>query len=67
MFGGGYESKVMHKFSLEGDMVEDMSDDPLIPTLMCQRSFDVQGWELYAVGEREVNSEWEWGVQVFDG
>ena len=51
LFGGAsHASYNMYKLDEEGNLLEDLSGDPLIPGAMCQGSFVVEEGKLYAMG-----------------
>ena len=53
--------------SEEGELEQDLSEDPLTPGEMCMGSFTVEGGKIYAVGNNEAKEEREWCLRVFDG
>lgn len=57
----------MYSLTEEGDLIEDLSSDPLIPGYMSSGSFSVKRDWLYAAGAIETDSGWEKGVALFDG
>lgn len=66
MFGGFKFTKFnMHVFDSEGELMEDLSQDPLIPGRM--KSFIISKKKVYAVGYNRVKGKWDWGGTVFDG
>ena len=59
MFGGYYEG-VMFEVTEEGELVENLSDDQLIPMAMTYRSAAVERGNVFAVAYAE-----KWEVRVF--
>ena len=55
LFGGTiYGNQVTYKLSEEGDIVEDLSSNPMIPVFMNVRSFIVQSGAIYALGPESM-------------
>ena len=46
----------MYSFSEEGELLEDLSADPIIPGVMGQGSLVVREGKIYAVGWRKFNN-----------
>ena len=69
LFGGSYGAKLItYIFSREGELEEDLSQDPLIPGEMDQGSLSVENGKIFALGKYIVNgSEEEWALGAFDG
>ena len=57
----------MYSFSEEGELLEDLSADPIIPGVMGQGSLVVREGKIYAVGWRKFNTIFDWRIQAFDG
>ena len=69
LFGGhsdiSYNTQIL---STEGELEQDLSEDPLTPGAMCRGSFTVQGEKVYVVGSnKESNDVWDYTFRVFDG
>ena len=68
LFGGtNYASYNLYSLTEEGELIEDLSADPIIPGSMCIGSFTVLEGKIYAVGRRELDNVWEWRIVAFDG
>ena len=48
----------MHVFDSEGELMEDLSQDPLIPGRM--KSFIISKKKVFAVGYNRVKGKWDW-------
>ena len=57
----------MYSFSEEGELLQDLTTDPLIPGYMCSGSFMVKSGEIYATGAIELKNEWKTALEAFDG
>ena len=69
LFGGvSSASYNMYALSEEGELVDDLSEDPLIPGFMVRGCSLVQEGKIYAVGLRDLAREqWKWRIEIFDG
>ena len=66
VFGGEYDYN-MYRFTEEGDLIEDLSRDPLIPGEMLWGSYTSQEGKIKAVGYRAVGRLVDWRMMEFDG
>ena len=48
-------------------MIKDLSGSPLTPLYMSEEPFIVKHSTLYAIGEREIEGEWELQLYSFNG
>ena len=60
-------SYCMFTFSEEGEFLEDLCEDPLIPGKICEGSAIVERGRVYVAGQRKLNSKWSWRASGFDG
>ena len=55
MFGGESEGTYMTQvLSEEGELIEDLSSDPLIPGYKCQSSYLIREGKIYTGGWKEL-------------
>ena len=65
---GGSSSYITLILSQEGELEQDLSQDPLIPGYMCQGSHSVEEeGKIYALGWNQLNNKRQWSMRVFDG
>ena len=66
---GGHQGTSFNMYLLdeEGQIIQDMSKDPLIPGWMCQDTFVVEEGRIFAVGFKNGWFHSKWHVQAFDG
>ena len=69
VFGGtgytaGYTTLML---SEEGELEEDFSDDPLNPGSVRKGVFTVKRGRVLTLGFRNLNDEWRWRAESFDG
>ena len=66
---GGHSLASFNLFILsrEGELEQDLSNDPLIPGAMCRGSLTVRDENIYAVGSTKLNNMWDYVFRVFDG
>lgn len=57
----------MQVFCEEGQLIEDLSSDPLIPNQMCELSYLVEGGKIVASAWRILSGKWDLELEAFDG
>ena len=70
LFGGHSDSSYTTCFLNKegGEVVEDLSEDPLTPGAMCRGSYAVGDEKIYVVGTNKVSNDvWDYVFRVFDG
>ena len=68
VFGGvSCVSYNMYTLSEEGELLDDLSADPLVPGFMVRGSVAVTDGKIYAVGHMQLSKQSKWRIEVFDG
>ena len=56
----------MYSFNEEGDLEEDLSEDPMIPGYVGYSPFVIQGRRVFTIGMRKFNGVWKRRLEAFD-